>query len=280
MRYLAFLVIATLIAVSFVLMGCETQNPICSENFCVTGEIFSRAELGDREFSEVDVDDAAILAALDDAEPVSAQSVVLIGEIIQTTIEEILADSGAAQSSYEGKLVEITTNIVFVTQWTLLLPTGDSGFEFTVFAPGVLWDTRFRKNYNQGETYTLQLYIKQQGRDAVLDNGISAYIVEWPDILEPTVENIVSDTDDGNTGYQGTVIRGTGVPESVNPNGLYMTLETGSDTEFWIYPPGRILEGKFNETFTAGTPYTLHLYIKEQDFDEIEGNSITAYLVQ
>ena len=46
------------------IVGCETQNPICTENFCVTGEVFPRSALGDREFSEVDVDDSRLLAAL------------------------------------------------------------------------------------------------------------------------------------------------------------------------------------------------------------------------
>lgn len=33
-------------------IGCETENPICTNNYCVTGEIFSREELGGRDFQE------------------------------------------------------------------------------------------------------------------------------------------------------------------------------------------------------------------------------------
>ena len=46
------------------IVGCETQNPICTENFCVTGEVFPRSAFGAREFSEVDIDDSRLLAAL------------------------------------------------------------------------------------------------------------------------------------------------------------------------------------------------------------------------
>ena len=36
-------------------IGCEAVNPICSENYCVTGEVFSRSDLeDDQEFTELD----------------------------------------------------------------------------------------------------------------------------------------------------------------------------------------------------------------------------------
>ena len=36
-------------------IGCEAVNPICSDNYCLTGEIFSRADLEeDQEFTELD----------------------------------------------------------------------------------------------------------------------------------------------------------------------------------------------------------------------------------
>ena len=43
--------------------GCNTENPLCTDNYCVEGEIYPRSELvGD--FSPIAVDDSIILAAL------------------------------------------------------------------------------------------------------------------------------------------------------------------------------------------------------------------------
>ena len=42
-------------------IGCSTENPLCSDNYCVEGEIYPRSELvGD--FSPIAVDDSVILA--------------------------------------------------------------------------------------------------------------------------------------------------------------------------------------------------------------------------
>lgn len=51
--------------ICLVITGCDAQNPICSDNFCVVGEVFPRSELDtNQEFSEANVDDSKILAAL------------------------------------------------------------------------------------------------------------------------------------------------------------------------------------------------------------------------
>ena len=51
--------------ICLVIIGCDAQNPVCSDNFCVVGEVFPRSELDpNQEFSEANVDDSKILAAL------------------------------------------------------------------------------------------------------------------------------------------------------------------------------------------------------------------------
>ena len=49
-------------------IGCETQNPVCSENYCVIGAIFPRSELGDGEFEELpaSVDEETVVGLLAD----------------------------------------------------------------------------------------------------------------------------------------------------------------------------------------------------------------------
>ena len=44
----------TLLLLLLTVIGCEAINPICSDNYCLTGEIFSRADLEeDQEFTEL-----------------------------------------------------------------------------------------------------------------------------------------------------------------------------------------------------------------------------------
>ena len=68
------------IAVVFTL-GCSTENPLCTDNFCVEGEIYPRSELAaGQEFSELAVDDAAIFATLAGTPPVkSRRTVTFVG---------------------------------------------------------------------------------------------------------------------------------------------------------------------------------------------------------
>ena len=47
MRYITFLFFAAMMVLIPMLLGCSSENPICSDNFCVTGEIFLRSEIGD-----------------------------------------------------------------------------------------------------------------------------------------------------------------------------------------------------------------------------------------
>ena len=48
------LIFLILLGLIFMLaIGCETQNPVCSENYCVMGEIFPRSEIGVRAFEEL-----------------------------------------------------------------------------------------------------------------------------------------------------------------------------------------------------------------------------------
>ena len=49
----------------FSFLGCETINPLCTENFCVEGEIYPKSELRvGAEYGELPVDDADIFATL------------------------------------------------------------------------------------------------------------------------------------------------------------------------------------------------------------------------
>ena len=49
-----FLIFFTAVSCLVILLGCETENPLCSTNYCITGEIFERSELEDNQtFNEL-----------------------------------------------------------------------------------------------------------------------------------------------------------------------------------------------------------------------------------
>ena len=42
-----------MILIFMLVIGCETRNPVCSENYCVIGAIFPCSEIGDGQFEEL-----------------------------------------------------------------------------------------------------------------------------------------------------------------------------------------------------------------------------------
>ena len=67
MKYTPILYLPLLVGFIFMLaIGCETQNPVCSENYCVMGEIFPRSEIGERAFEELpaSVDEETLVGLL------------------------------------------------------------------------------------------------------------------------------------------------------------------------------------------------------------------------
>ena len=100
------------IAIVFTL-GCSAENPICSTNFCAVGEVFPRAELGDREFSEVDIDDSVIFATLVGGEPIETTPVVDAAAEDTVSLSDILADVGAGDTTYLDQTVTITGYVAY-----------------------------------------------------------------------------------------------------------------------------------------------------------------------
>ena len=66
MKYTSILYLLLLGLIFMLAIGCETQNPVCSENYCVMGEIFPRSEIGDSEFEELpaSVDEETVVGLL------------------------------------------------------------------------------------------------------------------------------------------------------------------------------------------------------------------------
>ena len=91
-----------MILIFMLAIGCETQNPVCSENYCVIGSIFPRSEIGDGEFEELpaSVDEETVVgllagkyqgsAAIADTSPVESTDIVNLVSVHPASGSEIL----------------------------------------------------------------------------------------------------------------------------------------------------------------------------------------------
>jgi len=69
-------------------IGCSTENPLCTDNYCVTGEIFPKSELEEgQSFEVLPIDESALVVAID-AATVQDGDVVRRPKIEETTPEE------------------------------------------------------------------------------------------------------------------------------------------------------------------------------------------------
>ena len=279
------------------LTGCETQNPICSDNFCVVGEVFPRSELDNPHFSEVDVDDSVIFATLvGTTTPIENPSVEVnpeaqnptrptqqntLEDANQTTIGAIVSNTLSGGNRFEGTVVEITAVVRIVddeNEW-LTLQTNNANVSFFVNAYGDLLEGTLKKTFVEGKSYTFQLYIQEQEPpDGQFDHhAIWTYPVE--DIIDTNLRSIVSNTLAGNKRFEGKVVNITATANYVSVSNAAMTLETNDTSiRFWVYVFGDRLNDKFPKTFIKGNSYNLQLYIQEQESDAIK--SIRSYLVK
>lgn len=104
-----FLCLTTLICLC--ILGCETQNPICTDNYCVTGEIFPKTELDGRAFDEMPAttNEAEILALFEsDTNRDVFQTITIVGEVSWE-----LGDEAWAYSDEDGEwLRQISVEII------------------------------------------------------------------------------------------------------------------------------------------------------------------------
>ena len=78
----------TIFVLSFVI-GCSTENPLCTDNYCVTGEVFSKDELeAGQTFEVLPIDEASLVTAIDAATVQDGTDVVRRPKVEKTTPEE------------------------------------------------------------------------------------------------------------------------------------------------------------------------------------------------
>ena len=143
-----------------VVFGCSTENPLCTDNYCVEGEIYPRSEIvGD--FSLIAVDDTVILATFAGVTPVTPIETTPEATTNEVSVANIVSDVAlnGVDSDYVGQTVAITAtvrfNLVGVGSITLVTNNNNISFFVTDFA-----DPNSLANYAAGSTYEFTLFIR------------------------------------------------------------------------------------------------------------------------
>ena len=265
------------------IVGCETQNPICTENFCVTGEVFPRSEIGDREFSEVDVDDSRLLAALASIPKPTAP----VDKTVDNRLAEIVSDTAAGSTTYNGRFVsvpgEVEQNFTLDPDSSsegLTLQSGNDKITFFVISWGVPDNL---KGYQIGETYDFPVFIAKQSPSLVLndagdlvENEDREYNVWGHLALHGRDSEVVSsatlraDARVDNQRYQGRVVRVTDRVSSTTATSIHFS-------NFFIEKNGHPDEN----TMQVGQTYTVDVFIAQIGLSRfINLPQVRAYLVK
>ena len=110
----SILAYTTILATLILTIGCHTENPLCTDNYCVSGEIFLRSQLLEgEEFSEIDVAESQLLAAFANATPQTP--VQTLPDTVETdvSLSDIIADVAAGNTTYLNQTVTITAFVVW-----------------------------------------------------------------------------------------------------------------------------------------------------------------------
>lgn len=249
MRKIVFIGYVAILVLMAVVMGCGTENPICTDAFCIV----SRESV---EGDVTEIDNAKVLALID----------TLAVDTPDNTgpLAEIVADTEAGGTAYQGRFVTVKATIeenFTITGDTsdgMTIETGNDLITFFVSS----WGTRERlQGYEIGETYDLTLFIAEQKLSANhdLNNDFSRSI--WshyaPDGADPVVvspQTLLADATAGNQRYQGRVVRVTETVRLNTPTSASMYFQTGG---FFARKTGHPDEA----TMQPGQTYTIDVFI-------------------
>ena len=169
-NFLQSILIVLIMFIVFVAMmlsiGCSTENPLCSDNYCVSGEIFLRSELfEDEEFSEVDIVEYEVLRAFANTAPQTPVETTPAPVETGVSLMDIIADVGAGNETYLNKTVTVAGTVAFKTDdgTAIIIYKNASAIqaakEKAVFNIISLDDPVPLANYTVGDTYTFAVFV-------------------------------------------------------------------------------------------------------------------------
>ena len=139
--------------------GCETQNPICTENYCITGEIFAKDDLAENQAFDAlpgTVSEDDLLAIFrGDAPVVNTEN--------EATLQDILSDVRLGNKTYLNKVVTVTGIVAWrnTDGRSLVISEDGSVLVAIPFFITSFEDASLLNSYRVGGSYTFTVMITQ-----------------------------------------------------------------------------------------------------------------------
>ena len=264
MRYLTILFA---FLVMLMCAGCETQNPICNDLWCVEGNVYPRSELDDAIFDEVNVETGDVLGVLGNTTPAETANIIPIAHIVSDTL--------AGNTNYENKIVSVNATVEFnftPDLATLTLETSTDTASFIVRSP----DAADRISvFQKGMTYDFTLFVSTQGfRTSENRHEVYAYPIGTPQAESITLDALISDVKQGNKTYQANLVNLTA---QVVRNGTNIVSLNTNDAGVDIYI--RKTGNGYEDGYKAGDSYDFPIYVERIDADDLTDIVIWTLLV-
>ena len=270
-------------------LGCSTENPLCTDNFCVEGEIYAKSELAEGQaYGDLPINDAVIFATLAAGTTPVETTPVETAPADSVSLEAIVADVAAGGTTYVGETLTITAPVQFVHPLSVSLFTKTDLVSFYVKNPK---DPQELAVFQEGKTYRLTIEIvdieppdEEFDWYAVWSNleGNGESIIEVPPV-EITVADVVSDAAAGGTTYVGqtvkvdaTVAAGTAEFEA---SGLGLTTNNNDVYWFVVHSDKTVLDPYLKDqthTFTL----LIHSITPPDPFDVDQYYTINSIFVE
>lgn len=181
-----------IVFIAFVSAGCETENPLCTENFCVEGVVYPIDELDpDQSYDELEIDDELLLEIIGKNVGNIDITFVRTDEVeVAATMEEVVADVLNGRARYQGLAIIIDAVVSWRSADDLAITVvADDDVDFFIVSPGL--EEPLSADILVGTEYTFLIYIWDIERD--YDNG--GYNI-WSDLITDPVEVVDDDEAD------------------------------------------------------------------------------------
>ena len=280
----------SLIVIVVSTLGCSTENPLCTDNYCVEGEIYARSELADdAAFSKLAIDDSVILATLvSTPTPVETAPDDAKTTDDTVTLADIVTDvaSNGVNSSYKGQTVTITAAVRYTFDATetrnsgATLHTHNEQISFFVDDSDGADDLA---HLATGTSYTFTLFIRNVATSPSNpeNTNIWSNVEERPTQADINIETvsmtqIVTDVDASGKRYLGKTvsIRATVAFDLLKGAGIISLATDNRNVSFSIIDIGN---PEKLDPYDANITYTFVLYIEDITEDEDEPGKYRIY---
>ena len=280
-NYIGF-VVMYIILTAVIISGCSTENPLCTDNYCVEGEIFLRSELGNRDFSELNVDDSELLAVLAGAEPIESEPMVPTITVLSDAVSNIVSNVKAGNTNHKGYVVNIDAQVLLhsdiavgIDEDELVLKTDDD--DNVTFWVNSHDKPNLIRNFKSGiwHNFTIliaDIYYPDEGGYIIWSH------IATTDIHDMTLKKLVNHAKVDNKTYQGTFVSVNVTVIAKNPNDVrfktnhnkieFIARDTGG-SDFEKYEVGKSYDVLVfiavigsNALYNNGEPTILSYFVK------------------